>query len=1478
MSSTDDRVVNMQFNNAQFQSGVKDTMTSLDALNKSLKMEGATKGLQDLDAAGKKVDLSHISKAVDEIANRFHAMSVVAITALANLTTSALHAGTNLIKSLTLDPILDGYKEYELNLNSIQTILANTQAAGIKLKDVTAALDELNHYADRTIYSFSEMAKNIGTFTAAGVELKPAVAAIKGIANLAALSGSNSEQASRAMYQLSQALSTGSVKLIDWISVVNSGMGGTVFQRALAETAVKMGTLSEESVKLSGKMKTVKINGDSFRDSLQSGWLSAQVLTNTLKQFTGDMTDAELATLGFSKTQIAAIQKQAKAANEAATQVKTMTQLIGTLKESAGSAWAQTWQTLFGNFTEARTLFTAVNNTIGGFISASGDARNKVLADWKALGGRTVILDAIGNAFKAIVAIIKPVSQAFRDIFPRKTGQDLYNFSVVLRDFTKSLIIGGEAAENLRRTFAGVFAVFSIGWTIIKETAKVIFDLFGIITEGSGGILEATGNFGDMLVNIKKFLVDGGRIHSFFQGLENIIAAPIRLIKDFIGFLANAARGIKTDATPAVEGLHKALTPLEDIGNRLKSIWQGLKNIFNAVVNALAPITNAIKNFFFNLVDGIENSFGDINYSSILDSINAGLLGGLIVMFTRFFRGGILRSLVGGSVYSEIKSIFQGLGSTLQAFQTQVKAKALIQIAAAVAILTVSVVALSLIDSARLTTALAGITAMAGQLVGAMLLLEKVGNSKGFYKMPFITASMILLAGAIDILAIAVLKMAGLDWNQLARGLVGVTVVLGGMVAAVRLMPNEAKLFGTSLGMIAIAGAVKLMASAVSDFANMSWSEMIKGLTGVALALGALVLVNRTLAASKGGIFEDLEFLLLAAAVGVLAKAVTAFAKLSWEDVARGLVAMAGAMTILVVALDGMPPTAALGAAGILVASLSLVQIAKALEQLGQMSWGSIGKAMTALFGAMTIIALALDVIPPYAPLSAAAIWITAQSLLKVADALDQMGKMSWGAIGKAMVVLLGTFTLLALGLTAMVAALPGAAALVVVSAALALFIPVLAALGAMAWGDVGKGLLILAAALTVLGVAGLLLGPVVPALLGLGVAIALLGVAMVAAGVGVLAFATGLSIVAKMGAASAENIKTIVTTLLDLLPLMAQKLGEAVLAFAKIIGDGGPAIVTAITTVLMSMLQAIDKTAPKIIDTLANLMLKLLTKMIDYVPKMTDAGLKILIGFLNGIANNIGKVVDTGVKVIQAYLKAIGDNIPKIIQSGVDLILKFINGLTKAINDNSDKLGKAGGDLAVAIIKGMVNGLNSGIGTIVNAARNVASNALHAAMSVLGISSPSKEFMKVGQWSAEGMALGLNKYSDVVDRASEDVARSSLATIRETLSTAGSLPENHLSPIISPVLDLTQMKKTAGTMGRILTTRPLSVAGSYSSASAASPNGAQTATGSDGASLISYTQNNYSPKAISTADVYRQTKNQLSTVRKAVDASANAA
>lgn len=371
MSSIDERVVEMQFRNDQFEQGIKKSLISLENLKKGLNLDKSSKSLSNLESTAKNFSMKNLASDVASISDRFSTMGIIGMTALQNITNSAIATGKTLMSALTIDPVKSGFQEYETQINSVQTILANTESKGTTLDQVNAALDELNHYADMTIYNFTEMTRNIGTFTAAGVDLNTSVQAIKGIANLAAVSGSNSQQASTAMYQLSQALAAGTVKLQDWNSVVNAGMGGQVFQDALKETARVHGVAIDQMIKDEG----------SFRETLSKGWLTSSILTETLSKFTGDLNESQLKTMGYTDEQIASIIKMGQTANDAATKVKTFTQLFDTLAEAMQSGWTQSWEYIVGDFDQAKESLTVVSDTLSDIINNSANKRNDLLYD-----------------------------------------------------------------------------------------------------------------------------------------------------------------------------------------------------------------------------------------------------------------------------------------------------------------------------------------------------------------------------------------------------------------------------------------------------------------------------------------------------------------------------------------------------------------------------------------------------------------------------------------------------------------------------------------------------------------------------------------------------------------------------------------------------------------------------------------------------------------------------------------------------------------------------------------------------------------------------------------------------------------------------------------------------------------------------------------------------------------------------------------
>lgn len=1473
MSSIDERVVNMKFNNSQFTSGVKQTTDSLDSLKKSLNLDAQTKSLNNLDSAGKKFSLQGMAQGIDSIAGKFSALSIAGVTALATLVSTAVNAGVQLVKSFTLDPIIQGLHEFETNMNAIQTVLANTSTKGTTLDDVNAALAQLNAYSDKTIYNFSEMAKNIGTFTAAGVSLDASVSAIKGIANLAAVSGSSADQASTAMYQLSQAIAGGTVRLMDWNSVVNAGMGGQGFQDALKRTARVHGVAVDDIIKKNG----------SFRDSLQAGWLSSQILTETLSTYTGDLSAAQLKSMGYTDQQTTDILKMGKVAQDAATKVKTASQLMDTLKEAVGSGWTNTFQIIIGNFKESQDLFTGVNNVLSGMISASANARNNLLSDWKKMGGRSAAIEAIANAFKAVMAIIKPIKDAFASVFPAVTAKNLYDITVAIRDFTKSLIIGGTTANELKRTFAGVFAIFDIGFQIIKQVVLMFARLFGQATSGAGGFLKITASVGDFFVALDKAIKNGDGLTKFFTGLGNVLAVPIAFLRAFVGILIQIGAGLTrldfSGFSAAAASIGKHLQPLEGMGNAIAAVWSHIGNVMATVWKFFQPVAKAMGDFFGTLGTSIRNAITTGDFSTVLDIINTGLFGALVLMVNKFLKNPKIGVDIGGGLVDSIKSAFGGLTDTLKSMQQQVKSKVILNIAIAVGILAASLVALSLLDSGKLTVALGGITVLFTELVGSLAILEKIMAKDAFSsgKLIAISIGMMGIATAMLILSTAVTILSKLSWDQLARGLVGVGVGLGILVGAMYLfskVPLTGLILGSGALVIASVGLV-ILASALKILATLSWDQIGRAMVALGGALVILAIGLTLMAASLPGAGA-----LIIASVGLLALglALQMMSQLSWDDIGRSMVALAGALLILSVGLTLMDASLP-GAASLVVAAGGLLILGFALQQIAKLSWDAIGRSMVVLGGSLLILAVGLTAMIASGP-GAAALTIAAAALVILAGALLLVTKMSWEQIGKGMTVLAGSLLILAIGLTAMIVALPGAAALLVAAAALTILVPVLMLLGNMSWDVIGTGLGALAATLGILAIAGIALIPAIPGLMGLGIAITLLGIGVLAAGVGIAAFAVGLTALSVAGAAGSLALTALLSAVIAQIPIFLQSLAIGLIGFVQILINAAPVFLNGMVVVIMTLLTAINTVAPAILQTLWNLVVGLVNILVAGIPFFVNAGLKIIIGILNGITNNLPKIFAAGTALIIAFINGIQGSMNKIADAAMKAVIKFVNTLADSIRANSKKMQDAGDNLAGAIIDGMVSGISHGIGKIISAAQDMANSALNAAKNFLGIKSPSREFYKIGDYSTQGMANGLTETADVVGKAAEHVGNTAIMSLQKSMAGISDKVATNMdfTPTITPVLDLTNIKAGAAQVASLLPTPTLSLDKSYSSAVQAvqgsqAAKDTSTTTGPDGkptpTSGPTFIQNNYSPKALTAAEIYRQTNNQISVAKK---------
>jgi len=1264
VATIDDKVVAMSFESGKFEQGVSRAIRALDKLKGSLKFDDAGKGISAVSRALGHLQLGRVGQAVDQVSNKLRTFHLVAIGVLANISAQAVRAGARFVKALTLDPIIQGYKEYETKLTAIQTILSNTQAAGVKLKDVTSALNELNHYADKTIYNFSEMTRNVGTFTAAGVDLTTAVASIKGIANLAAVSGSNAEQASTAMYQLSQAISAGTVKLQDWNSVVNAGMGGTLFQRALAQTAQHMGTLKEGAVTLKGAMKNVTINGESFRQSLASAgpgkksWLTSKVLTTTLKQLSGDLTDAQLKAMGYTDAQVKALQAQAKMAVNAATQVKTLSQLIDTTKEAVGSGWAQTWEIIFGNFGEAKTLFTGLSNAINGFVSTSANARNKVLSDWKELGGRTLFLNALKQGFHDLAAVVRPIRDAFRDIFPAKTGKDLYNLTVGFKNLMDRLEPSAKTVENIRRTFRGLFALLDIGKQVIGGIASVFARLIGATGAGSGGFLDLTGNIGDFLVSVDNALKKGDRLANFFDHLGDILAGPVA----FLGHLRDALLNLFTGFSPAgfsgqVDGMTNALTPLQTILEAVAKAWEAFASAFGQSGKIFQPILDGLVTAIQQLGPAVATAIQSMNFEAILAVIRTGLLGGIFLLFKNFFGKGSLLEQVSkgfaGGIMGNISGAFRALEGSMTAIQQNIKAKTLKEIAIAVALLTASVVALSFVDPKKLNSAMAAITVMFAQLLGAMAIMDKVTKSAGFLRMPVVAASLILLAGAIDILAIAVFALSRLSWSELIKGLGGVTVLLIGITAAaVPLAAGSAGMVRAGAGITAMAVGINILALAVRSMGSMPLGQIAKGLGGIA----------------------------------------------------AGLLIVAGAMKI-------MPPNLILTGAGLVVTAVGLRILAKAVSAFGELDWNTMGKGLVGIAGALIVIAGAMQLMPATMVVSAAGLILVSIALRGIAKAVESLGGMSVSALAKGLISLALALGILAVGLIAMQGAIGGAVALGIAAAGIALLAPALAVLGKQSWGQILKGLVALAAAIAILGVAAILLQPAIPAMLGLGAALILIGGGLALAGVGIALIGVGLSAIAVAAPTAAGVIVQAFIQLQEGIIKNAKLLILGLLEVVNQLAKVAPRFVEAIVKILGTVIDGIIKLAPKLHEVMNTLIVLLLQVLQDNQTKIIQAGFNLLIALLQGIRNNLPQITKLVADIVITLLQSLAKQLNRIQRAGITIILSFVKGIVS----NYALIIRTGLNIVVNLIRGIANSIGkiatAGLSIITSLVRAIANN-----------------------------------------------------------------------------------------------------------------------------------------------------------------------
>ena len=585
----------------------------------------------------------------------------------------------------------------------------------------------------------------------------------------------------------------------------------------------------------------------------------------------------------------------------------------------------------------------------------------------------------------------------------------------------------------------------------------------------------------------------------------------------------------------------------------------------------------------------------------------------------------------------------------------------MLKIASAIAILTASLIALSLVDSEKLNVALGAITVLFAELLASMAVFNKIsGQATGVMKS---VTAMLGIATAVLILASALKKIADLDAKQLTTGLIGVAGLTTMMVAAAKAMSSNSKtIIKGATQMVIFSAAIKILASVCEQLAKLDWNQLAKGLVGVGVLLAEVSLFLRTAKFSGKSITTATGIVILSAAIKVLASACKDFGEMKWEEIGKGLASIAvllAEVTAFTKLTGNAKHVISTGVALIAIGAAMKI-FASAVKDFSGMQWDEIARGLVAMAGALAAVTIAVNFMPKNMIGIGTGLIAVSAALLILANALNQMGSMSWEEIAKGLITLGGAMAILAIGLNAMTGTLAGSAALLVAASALLVLTPVLAILGAMSWSSIVKGLVTLAGAFAILGVAGAVLTPLVPSILALSGSLALIGVAVVGigaglalAGAGLSALAVGLTALAAAGTAGATaivaSLTVIITGVAGLIPAIVAKIGEAIVEFCKVIADSAGAIGEAVKAVILMLVDVLVECVPAIADGALKLIAGVLEALVEYTPSIVDSIFQFLIAVLEGVAKNLPSLIQAAVDVLMAFFSGIVDTLKGI-------------------------------------------------------------------------------------------------------------------------------------------------------------------------------------------------------------------------------------
>lgn len=1216
MSKTiDQKVVEMRFDNAQFEKNVSTSMSTLDKLKQSLNFDGAAKSFENIDRAANNVSFDKIASGVEALQNRFSTMGIVGMRVIGNMTDSMIGFVKKGINFVT-DSIVQGGKKRAMNLEN-----ARFQLQGL-LKDeaaVQAIMKNVNDSVDGTAYSLDAAAKVASQYAATGMRAGDKMfSALRAVAGVAAMTNSEYEE-------------TGEI----FTTVAGNGrlMGEQLNQlasRGLNAAATLATYLNKSESEVREMVSKGKISFETFAAAMDDAFGEHAKKAN--ETFTGSLSNVKAALARIGALFISPLIEQNGA----------FVKLFNTLREKINdikSAMIPIADSV------TKTVMNMANK-LSGFI-AKIDAK--------------MLIESLKNSLDGLMSIIKPIKEAFIEIFPPITAQHLLKITEYIRDLTAKFKLNDKQAAKLKSTFKGLFSVIKLGVSVVTKIVSAVATLVGKLFGFSGSVLDITGSLGDF---VSRIVASISKTNLFGKSVDKIT-----------GFLGKAIDKTKEFAE-AITNKIKLPNYFDKFVNVIKKIGEVISKVAKKVSSAASGIGKAIWDIFLN--GGLDNLVG---------LVNGGIFTSFLLDLKEFTEGlkdfkkeAKKEAKNSGGIKDSIVKVLNSVKDCLEDWQKNIKAGTILKIAIAVAVLAAALLTISKVPVEKLGTSLGAVTALFGETLGALALFEKInGDYNGAYKA---VAIIVAMSVSLLILASAVKKLSDLGWEGLAEGVIGVSALMYAVVGAAKLMSKGGKdISKGAYQLVIMAVALKIMASVCKDLSKLSLEDLGKGVSSVAVILlefaGFAALMERI--DTDELMRSSFSLILIGVAMEIFADACAKFGNMEWVDLGKAGAAIAG---ILLIA-SGFGKLSQYSG-DIEKSSIALILIGAAMEifadvctKFGQLEWEQLAKAGAAIAGILMLVNDFNSISEESGDIikSAISLAIIGVALEILQDALGKMGNISWEEYGKQMAVLGGSLIILSYALDAMKDSIKGAAALIIASAALTILAGALAILGNMSWGSIIKGLVAIAGTLAILGVAAYLLEPLVPVIVALTGAVALFGLGCLAAGAGVVILSAGLTALSGALVAAATGIISALTII--------------VVGVLKII----PSIIEVLTDTIVVICEVITRSASAIGKALKTLILVLVDVIVECVPAIALGALKLILGVLESLAKYTPQIIDLLFKFLIGVLEGVAKNLPQLIQAAVDVFMSFFSGVVEALK-KIDKETLIKGIAAVGILAALMTAL----------------------------------------------------------------------------------------------------------------------------------------------------------------------------------------